>query len=165
MMMMMLVVMMIMMMVMVIMTMMILMMAYDGDDDTDDDDDDNDDDDNNKYFSFVLFSVCNLVNSSTVALVAIGSCRFHNDLALRTASDLPLPLVVVEVGMPCRGSVAWDQRVFSATSRFHWIPRVVADAMAFLRTSQLMIVYSAECESQHHLCNLNQKKIENRDEC
>ena len=92
-----------------------------------------------------LVSVCQLVNSSIVALVAIADCRFQSYLSLRTESHLPLPLIVVGVGTPCP-NVAWDGRVFVGTNRYHWLPHAVGDLLAFLETSQLMIVYSEECE-------------------
>ena len=92
-----------------------------------------------------LVSVCQLVNSSIVALVAIADCRFQSYLSLRTESHLPLPLIVVGVGTPCP-NVAWDGRVFVGTNRYHWLPHAVGDVLAFLETSQLMIVYSEECE-------------------
>ena len=92
-----------------------------------------------------LVSVFQLVNSSIVALVAIADCRFQSYLSLRTESHLPLPLIVVGVGTPCP-NVAWDGRVFVGTNRYHWLPHAVGDVLAFLETSQLMIVYSEECE-------------------
>ncbi|XP_076446405.1 glutamate receptor 4-like [Babylonia areolata] len=85
--------------------------------------------------------VCELINATSVALVAVGSCQFHRRLVLRTESYLPLSLVLADVDQSC-DPTTWHGRAFNSNSVHRWLPLVVAETLEFMSASRLMIVFS-----------------------
>ncbi|KAK7506246.1 hypothetical protein BaRGS_00002358, partial [Batillaria attramentaria] len=87
------------------------------------------------------WTVCDLITPKTVALILVGTCKFHTEFFTKLYTTLPFLYIRVVVNEPCP-RLPSEHGVFTMSSRFTRLLWLVRDLCSHMGFSRLIIVYS-----------------------